>query len=82
MNHKYEKHLYIAEPQATSHIWTEESVVHYLDFTAGEIRVRRAQLIKLTAQDRALVIMDQAGDVGKVAPEKENTWVCRFPVFS
>ena len=60
VNQKYEKYLYIADPQATSHIWTEESLVHYLDFIASEIRVRRAQL-QLTAQDRALVIMDQAG---------------------
>ena len=49
VNQKYEKYLYVADPQATSHIWTEESLVHYLDFIAGEIRVRRAQL-QLPAQ--------------------------------
>eukprot|EP00435_Cladocopium_sp_Y103_P048767 s531_g14.t1 len=37
------------------------SLVKYLTFLAGEIRVRRTQL-GLTARDRALIMMDQAGN--------------------
>ena len=50
----------MAEPQPQSHIWNESSLIHYLQFLGGEIRTRRAQL-GLTASDRALVLMDQAG---------------------
>ena len=52
--------LYVAEPQPQSHIWNESSLIHYLQFLAGEIRDRRSQL-GLSAADRALVLMDQAG---------------------
>ena len=78
--------LYIAEPQPQSHIWNESSLIHYLQFLAGEIRARRAQL-GLTASDRALVLMDQAGahmsktvkffwKKIKTYPEPQNNYSC------
>ena len=60
VNEKYGKFLFVAEPQPSSHVWSEGTLIHYLDFLAGEIRCRRAQL-GLTGADRALVLMDQAG---------------------
>lgn len=60
VNRKYEKYMFIADPQPTSHIWTESSLILYLDFLAQEIRLRRAQL-NLSAEARALVLVDQAG---------------------
>ncbi len=59
-NSHLKRWLYVAEPQQQSHIWNESSLIQYLQFLAGEIRTRRAQL-GLTASDKALVLMDQAG---------------------
>ena len=60
VNQKYGKYLYVAAPQAKSHIWSETSLIHYLDFLSQEVRLRRAML-GLSANDRCLCIMDQAG---------------------
>ena len=59
-NENLGKYLYVAEPQSTSHIWNEVSLMRYLDFLAEEVRCRRAQL-NLSWSDKALVLMDQAG---------------------
>ena len=59
MNQELSQQLHIAEPQPNSHIWSEKSLIPYLEFLAQEIRCRRTQL-GLTARDRCLVIMDQA----------------------
>lgn len=59
-NEKLGRWLYVAEPQEGTHIWNEASLIPYLDFLAGEIRKRRAEL-GLSGKQRALVILDQAG---------------------
>ena len=68
------KFLFIAEPQATSHIWNEVSLVHYLDFLAEEVRCRRAQL-NLSWSDRAMVLMDQAmAHMSKAFESLQKKW--------
>ena len=60
VNRKYGQFIHVAPPQASSHVWTEASLVSYLSFLGEELRIRR-QMLGLTAHDRALIMMDQAG---------------------
>ena len=74
VNQKYGKFLYVADPQPSSHVWAEATLIHYLDFLGGEIRRRRAQL-GLTGSDRALVLMDQAGaHMSKTFSKLQKKW--------
>ena len=59
LNESLSKYLFIENPQTSSHIWNEQSLIWYLAFLAEEVRGRRAML-GLTAADKALIIMDQA----------------------
>lgn len=59
-NVELEKYLFIEEPQSKSHVWNEATMIRYLDFLAGELRVRRVQL-GLKHCHRALIMCDQAG---------------------
>eukprot|EP00438_Fugacium_kawagutii_P006999 Skav233396 [mRNA] locus=scaffold1038:269473:284136:- [translate_table: standard] len=59
-NDRLSRWLFVADPQPQTHIWSEQSLVHYLEFLGCEVRSRRAAL-GLTARHRAMVLMDQAG---------------------
>ena len=60
VNERYGQFIHVGQPQPSSHVWSESTLIHYLSFLAGEIRVRR-QMLQLDASHRCLVMMDQAG---------------------
>lgn len=60
VNSKYGQYIHVGPPQASSHVWSESTLIQYLQFLGEELRVRR-KMLNLDASHRALIIMDQAG---------------------
>lgn len=82
LNNKYGKYIFIAPPQPSSHVWSEASLIHYLDFVAQEVRIRRQEL-GVTASARALLMMDQAGaHMSRSYAQLQEKWCIQHNIVS
>ncbi|CAK9001346.1 Malate dehydrogenase 2 [Durusdinium trenchii] len=74
LNTNLQKFIFIAPPQEKTHVWSRVTFIKYLTFLAEEFRIRR-RMLGLTAKDRGLIMLDQAGaHMGRLYERIQHNW--------